>query len=55
MRFMVFSVGGQWNLKMHVASSSRTHKMTGADGTREKTHFYFLSIVAPADGIKAAN
>jgi hypothetical protein len=36
------------------AARERARKDTGADGTREKTQVYFLSIVAPADGIKAA-
>jgi hypothetical protein len=40
--------------RANVQDKKRAKQDTGADGAREKTHFYFLSIVAPADGIKAA-
>jgi hypothetical protein len=44
---MVFSVGCQYDLITHVAARVL---MTPA----KKHTFYFLSILAPADGIKAA-
>jgi hypothetical protein len=61
MRFMVFSVGlsvrfdnARRQQRANVQDKKRAKQDTGADGAREKTHIYFLSIVAPADGIKAA-
>jgi hypothetical protein len=61
MRFMVFSVGlsvrfdnARRQQRANVQDKKRAKQDTGADGAREKTHFYFLSILAPADGIKAA-
>src|SRR6266481_5217271 len=53
MRFIVFSVSCQYGLMASAASSARTCKMRVLMAPAEN-HFYFLSIVVPADGIKTA-